>query len=147
MPKCDLCLYKLECVLTEEECAITAIDDYDEGDPGYPHPAEIEFNLKTQYAKFIGSQLVVWVDEKTLRALASMRKMDHAGTDAPGESELQGYIDQARLCFVSKTAEETDDEMRAQGYKTSVCVCGLKSAYMNPVDEKCHHCGEPLTFT
>lgn len=118
--QCDRCLYRLECVLDVQECAITAIDDDITVGDEMPHPTEIEFNLKAQYAKFIGDQLLVWVDEKTLRALAAMRKMDHCGTDQPDEAELQGYMgkvfgEEVSICFVTKTPEDWDEYQKRRG--------------------------------
>jgi len=106
-PCCEACPGRnVDCLLLKEGCGITDIyDDESVGDE-MPHPTEIEFNLKTAFAKFIGNQLLVWVDEQTLKALARMRKIDHAGTDMEGESELQGYLDDAAICFLTRTPGE-----------------------------------------
>lgn len=73
----------------------------DDPEVGMPRPTEIAFNLAATEAQFIGNQLVICVSEATLRALATMRKIDFAGTDSREFGPLQGYMDEVSICFIA----------------------------------------------
>lgn len=144
--KCDNCKNRTDCLVAPELCSITCIDDDSEAE-GMSHPTEIEFELTSLIAKFIGDQLLVWVPRSTLKALASMRKVDFAGTDAEHEGELQGYMDEASICFLTITPEVHDQLLRERGFNVMTCPsCNCKAAFDPKYHEtyNCHKCGTKL---
>lgn len=98
--KCDVCLFKSQCSLNPEDCAILAIEDDPTVGQEMPHPTEISFRLANVSAQFIGNQLILFVDENTLKAIAAMRMIDFAGTGG-SDIPLMGFMDEAGICFIS----------------------------------------------
>lgn len=142
--KCKLCKYRVECLESIKDCQITNIDD-EPRDDLLPHPSEIEFDLKAPFAKLIGNQLLVWVDEKTIRALASMRDISLIDYTAGFDHLVSAHLDhtsEVSLCFLPWLPEE---EAARNGITFINCTkcgnrIGIKSKPDSLEDHPCPNC-------
>lgn len=140
---CKLCKFRVECLETPGKCSITSIDDDVEWEDA-PHPSEIEFDLRASFAKFVGNQLYIWVDAKTIRAIASMRNMEISDQTQGYDIFVAAYLDSSlnpnhdiSICFIPDLPEESD---RRDFRATVYCInCSSRISITRP-DNTNHPC-------